>query len=458
MADDTTTKKSAPPAPPAPPQAPRADACDAADREQETQAIASRTARLFLWLTVLLIVTSLAWAAVGPLDIVSTASGEVIPSSKVKSVQHLEGGIIRDILVREGDVVATGQPLVELEETFSGASVEELEVRMTALTAEIARLNALAYGQPEPEFPEGFVQAHPDLAARNRELFESSASRLDSEVAAQRENIIQRQQDIVEIEARLRNNQESLRLVREQIKISQELLNDQLTTMYKHLAFQREESQLVSRIEQDRAALPRARSSLTEARERMKKIENAFREQAREDLMKRRQELEEFSQRMRRFEDSLKRTVIRSPVDGVVKRLHFVTVGGVVQAGDTIVDIVPSTDRLVVEAHLPISDIGYVLVGQRALVRLASRDAARFGKLEGKVQHVSPDTFTTPEGRTYYSVRIVTDGDSFRHGDFEYKLVPGMIVLASIHTGTRTVLEYLLDPFIGSIGQALQER
>ncbi len=448
MADDTTAK-----APQAPGPAPGPAAPDSGD-----EARASRTARLFLWLTVLLLCSSLAWAAVGTLDIVSTASGEVIPSTKVKSVQHLEGGIISAIRVREGDAVTVGQPLVELEETISGASVEELEVRITALIAEIARLSALSRGLDRIEFPGGFEQAHPDLAAQNRELFQTSLSRLQSDLAAQRENIVQRQQDIVEIEARIRNNLESLRLVREQLRISGELLQEELTTMYKHLAFQRDETQLVSQIEQDRAALPRARSSLAEARERLKKIETAFREQAREDLMKRRQEHDEFTQRMRRFEDSLKRTVIRSPVDGLIKKLHFVTVGGVVQAGDTIVDIVPSSDRLVVEAHLPISDIGYVQVGQRAVVRLASRDAARFGKLEGSVQHVSPDTFTTPDGRTYYSVRIITEGDSFRHGDFEYKLIPGMIVLASIHTGTRTVLEYLLDPFVGSLGQAMQER
>jgi len=419
---------------------------------------ASRTARLFLWLTVLLLVCSLLWAAVGKLDIVSAATGEVIPSTKVKNIQHLEGGIIRAIKVREGDVVSEGQALVELEEIFTGASVEELQVRMKSLKAEVARLDALSRGLEAPEFPEGFEAEHPDLTAQTLELFLTSLSRLENEMAAQRENVIQRQQDIIEIEARMRNSREGLRLVREQIRISQELLDDQLTTMYKHLSFQREESQLVSQIEQDRAALPRAQSSLTESRERLKKIETSFREDARGELIKKRQELEEFGQRMRKYKDSLTRAVIRSPVDGVVKKLYYVTVGGVVQAGETIVDIVPSSDRLVIEAHLPISDIGFVQEGQKAVVKLASRDAARFGKLEGTVKQVSPDTFTTPDGRTYYSVRIVTEGDSFHHGDFEYKLIPGMIVVAYIHTGKRTVLDYLLDPFIGSMGQAMQER
>ncbi|WP_461210254.1 HlyD family type I secretion periplasmic adaptor subunit [Desulfocurvus sp. DL9XJH121] len=419
---------------------------------------ATRTARLFVRLTGALLLLLLVWAAFGRLDIVSTAGGQVIPSSKVKSVQHLEGGIIREIKVREGDAVAAGQPLVVLERTLQGASVEELEVRITSLTAEVARLEALAQGRERSELPEGFEAAHPDLVRESMDLFDTARSRLETDLAGQRENIIQRRQDITEIEARLRNNSRGLKLVRDQIKLSAELLRDNLTTEFQHLGYLREESSLLNKIEQDRAALPRARSSLAEAQRKLEGIETRFREEAKEELLKRRQELDEFTQRMRKYADTLQRTVIRSPVDGVVKKLYFVTIGGVVRAGDIIVDVVPSSDRLVVEAHLPISDIGYVQEGQKAVVRLASSDATRFGKLDGRVMHVSPDTFTTPEGATYYSVRIETQADSFRHGDFEYKLIPGMLVMAYIHTGRRTVLEYLLDPFVGSLGQALQER
>lgn len=427
-------------------------AADSAARRSE------RAARSFLWLCVAGAVVFVLWAAIFRLDIVSMAQGEVIPSTKVKSVQHLEGGIIREILAREGDAVKQGQPLVILEETSTGASVEEIAIRTTSLTAEVARLDAQARMLDAPVFPEGFATAHPQLARQATTLFEASRQRLESELAEQRENIIQREQDVKEIRARLRNNRQSLTLVREQVALSEELLRDNLTTRYKHLAYLREQSELVSRIEQDRAALPRAQSSLAEARERLVRLERAYREEAQEDLRKARQELEEFSQRLKKFRDSLRRTVIRSPVEGVVKTLHVVTRGGVVRPGMTLVDIVPSSDRLVVEAHLPISDIGYVQEGQSAIVRLASADAARFGKLDGRVVHVSPDTFTTPEGQTFYSVRIETEGDGFSHGDFQYRLIPGMLVMAYIHTGQRTVLEYLTDPFLGAMGQAMQER
>lgn len=419
---------------------------------------ATRTARLFVRLTALLLILFVLWASLSELDIVSTASGNVIPSTKVKNIQHLEGGIIQAISVREGDIVKPGQTLMVLEETFQGASVEELEIRITSLKADIARFTAQAEGKKQLEFPQGFAAAHPDLVNETMQMFDASRNSLQKDLNAQRENIIQRRQDITEIQARLRNNRRSLKLLREQIALSDELLKDNLTTEFQHLSYLRDESKLVSKIEQDKAALPRAKSALAEAKNKQEKVIAKFREKAREGLQKARQELNEFSQRMRKFADTLSRTVIRSPVAGVVKKLHYVTIGGVIQPGETIVDIVPSSDKLVIEAHLPISDIGYVQVGQAAVVKLASSDAARFGKLDGKVIHVSPDTFTTPEGATYYSVRIETDGDSFKHGDFEYKLIPGMLVMAYIHTGQRTVLEYLLDPFFGSIGQALQER
>jgi len=414
--------------------------------------------RLYLWLCAALCVVFIAWAALMHLDIVSTAQGEVIPSTKVKRVQHLEGGIVRDILVREGDRVEPGQPLVVLEETAQGSTVEELEVRISSLTAEAARLRAQAEGLDSPEFPEDLVEHHPELVRQANELFTVSRQRYESERSGQREDMVQRRQDIREIQTRIRYAREELDNVQKQIALSAELLAEGLTTEFKHNQLLRDETKLKGRIGEDVAALPRARSALAESENKLANIEQTFQEEARSKLEDVSRELEEMKQRLRKYSDTLQRTVIRSPVQGLIKTLYMVTIGGVVKPGEDIVDIVPIEDRLVIEAHLPIGDIGYVQTGQDAVVKLASRDAGRFGKLDGKVVHVSPDTFTTPEGATYYSVRIETSEDSFVRGEFEYKLIPGMLVTAYIHTGSRTVLDYLLDPFLDSLDQALKER
>ena len=207
-----------------------------------------------------------------------------------------------------------------------------------------------------------------------------------------------------------------------------------------------------------KSALKKARAALKEAEERLKRIEHFFLEETGEELKKARQELQELSQRFKKFTDSLKRTTDRSPVEGIVKTLYVVTVKGVIKPGMTILDIVPATDRLVIEAHLPIGDIGYVQPGQKAIVKLASRDARRFGSLDGEVVHVSPDAYTSPQGGAFYTVRVETEKDYFESDNLKYKLYPGVTVLAYIHTGKRTVMEYLLDPFLNTLGHSLQER
>lgn len=413
---------------------------------------------LFLLVCVIATASLAAWSTYGTLDVVSVATGEVIPSSQVKAVQHLEGGIVREILVREGDRVKKDQPVVVLEPTASGANVDELLVRITSLRVDVSRFEAEASGAPAPVFAPDLVSGHPNLVAEARTLFATRAQRYQSDVAAQKEAVVQREEEAREIRARLRNDRERIKLLDEQVKISEELLKDDLTNRYNHLNLLREKSQLDSRIEEGVATLRRAEAALKEAQVRLARLSHAFREEAQKELDGRRRELDEATQRLRKLEDSLQRTIVRSPVDGVVKALYVVTEGGVVKPGGNIVDIVPADDRLIVEAALRTHDIGYVRTGQQAVVKLASSDAIRFGNLDGTVIHISADTFVSDDGRPYYKVRIATEGDAFRRGQLAYRLYPGMQVIASIKTGYRTVLEYLLDPFLGGVEEAMRER
>ncbi|MCM0754264.1 HlyD family type I secretion periplasmic adaptor subunit [Desulfovibrio aminophilus] len=420
--------------------------------------LVSRATRTFFYLCGAGCVLLFLWSIVGRLDIVSEAQGEVIPRSKVKRIQHLEGGIIRELLVREGDHVTENQPLLELVTTPSETSVEELQVRTNSLRVEIARLEAEEQGAAEPAYPEEIRRESPEMVSQSQDHFRSRRKRLESELTGQDEKIRQREKDVEEINARLRNSRHSLDLLRQQISISSSLLKDQLTSKYKHLSFLQEESNLVSRIEEDSAALDRANSALAAARSERERIQNAYNEDVQASLRKAQTDLMEFSQRLRKYTDELKRTVVRSPVAGTVKALYVVNVGEVVKPGMTIMDIVPAGDTLVIEAHLPIADIGYVQPGQRAVIKLASRDARRFGFLEGHVTQVSPDALSLPNGATYYRVLVETESDHFSSGSDRYQLYPGMRVVAGIHIGSRSVLGYILDPFLDTMSQGLQER
>lgn len=413
---------------------------------------------VFLLSCTALVVSFFVWSTKGTLDVVSVTAGEVVPASKVKSIQHLEGGIIREIMVREGDVVVKNQPLVILEPIKSTSEVDELKVRLTSFRIQMAMLNGLLTNQTRPKFSADLIASEPALVDQSASLFRSRRTNLTSLLRMHSEKIEQRKQEIKEVGVRRRNNAISLKLVREQIGISNKLLKLELTNRMQHLNFLREEAALVLHLEEDEAALPRVKSALIEAREKLTSTKAEFEIQTRNELAIAQRTFNELTQRMRKFEDSLRRTVLRAPEDGVVKSLYSFTEGGVIRAGSTVLDIVPAGNHLVIEARLPPQDIGYVQIGQPAVVRLASADAARLGDLMGEVILVSPDTLLTNDGIPYYKIRIKTEKNYFERGDLRYKLFPGMQVQCSIQTGSRTVLEYILDPYMGSIKNAMSER
>jgi adhesin transport system membrane fusion protein len=413
---------------------------------------------MLLALCVLVVVAFGFWGYYGRLDVVSIAVGEVVPSSKVKSVQHLEGGIVHAILVREGDVVKPGQPLVVLERTISGANVQELVVRMTALRIDIARHQAELAGTRRIAFQADLTRDHKKLAAAAVKRFNARNNRIRNQRAVQRQLVTQRREEAREIRARIRKNREKLALLREQIKISDELMKEELTNRMIHLNLLKEETTLKGGIAEDGAAVKRTEAAVKEAQAEIARQKNIDEEEVRGQLDDKLRSFDEFAERLEKLEDNLARTVLRSPVEGVVKSLNVATVGGVVRPGDTVLDIVPIGDSLVIEAKLPAQDVGYISLGQTAMVMLASADAVRFGRIKGKVINVSPDTLLTADNLPYYKVRVEVEQDYFEHRDARYSLVPGVQVICSIQTGRRSVFDYLLDPFIGAFQAAMQER
>lgn len=410
------------------------------------------------WVSALMIVGFSIWASISTLDIVSIAEGEVIPSSQVKTVQHLEGGIVREIKVSEGQEVKVDQPLVVLEPTVSSADVSELRVRLTSLETDIAQFEALLDNAEAPSFSDDLVKNFPSLAEQATRRFETRRNRQIDEVRKQEQAIVQSQQGITEIAKRIAGGRESLALVSQQVEMSDELLRQNLANRFRHLDLLKEARQLENAIDADTAALARAKTSLSQAQAELAAIKSAFADETQRSLEEARLRSRELTQRIKKFEDSLARTVVRSPVDGIVKTLSVATVGGVIKSGDVIAEVVPVDDKLIIEAKLPTQDIGYVAIGQPATVRLTSSDAIRFGSLSGSVVDVSPDTLVTPDGMPFYRVRVELISNVFENGALRYELFPGMQVVTSIQTGERTVLAYILDPLRNSMSDAFQER
>ena len=427
---------------------------------------------LLLALLLLFVVSFVLWADNFNLEVVSVAEGEVKPKGETKSIQHLEGGIVKEILVEEGEEVSKGNSLMILESTLSDADVKELQARQDFLKIQTIRLKAEIRGSGGIRFPRQLEKNNSELIQQEKALHAARRKKLLNELKIADEKINQRKQEINEanaeireIEARLKNSQNSLALINEQVAISEDLLKDDLTNRYNHLNLLKESNLLKSRIEEDMAVLSRLaavvlrqKSSVRDTRSLKKNINLIFSQEVHTQLEERQKEFREIRERLRKAKDNLKRTVLRSPVNGIVKKIRIVTKGGVVPPGGKVIDIIPAEGGLVVEARMPPYDIGYVSVGQKGTIKLKSTDAIRFGNVAVKVAHISPDTFADSDGSAYYKVILEPETDYFEKKSTRYNLVPGVEVVSSIHTGERSVLKYIFEPFLTSADSAFQER
>lgn len=398
------------------------------------------------------------WAWYSPLDVVSMSNGTVEPVNKVQTIQHLEGGIVGNILVKEGQHVHKGQELVELETKNSSSSYSEMLSRVNSLIADRARLLAEINGDKEIFFDDDFLASNSQLVERTNALFYARRNQLKSSLEAQRAEAKVREQAVQEIATRLLFSKRRLLLVQEQNEIEQLLLTDSLSNRYDYLNNLKEMNQLESDIAENEASLAKSRASLNQARSGLIATQNEYNEEVHTAYSETRSLLDQGVQRLKIFKDSLERTVLRAPMDGIIKNLYVVTRGGVVAPGGTVIDMVPGKDGIVIEAKLPPQDIGHVQQGQSVFIQLASDEARNYGRLMGEVASISPDTITTEEGEVYYIVRVVTDKTYFGKGQNDYKLSAGVLVTVGIITGKRSVLDYIFSPFIQSLPFALTER
>ena len=372
------------------------------------------------------------WSVLFEIDIVSNAEGQIIPLGEVKTIQHLEGGIIDKILVKESELVEEGQPLVILAATASEVEVDEVKVQIDAQIIKSIRIESEINNFDIPIFPDNLVNQRPDLVNKSMELFISKRDKYNG--------------DVNEINAVIDQHQTSVDILLRQAEMSSQLLEEKVTNEYAHLNVLKE--------------LNAAKGQLEESIEKKENITNEFVQNARNELQVAQRDLSELNETIKALNDNLDRTSINAPVEGIVKNVVFVTEGGVIRPGEPILDLVPTRDSLIVEARLQDSDIGFVQVGQSAVVKLSSADSVNFGQLKGIVTQISPDTEEDENDNriVFYKILLETDKNYFESNDKIYQLVPGVKVNASIHIGQRTVANYLLSPFIDSMDGTFQER
>ncbi|MDH3526927.1 MAG: HlyD family type I secretion periplasmic adaptor subunit [Gammaproteobacteria bacterium] len=418
---------------------------------------ASRSSHLILATTALFFFVALIWAANANLDEVTRGEGKVIPSDKIQVIQNLEGGILSEILVEEGELVEKGQPLLRLDDTRFSSTYRETWLKYLDLLAKSARLKAEAQGKPL-QMPEQVWKEHEGLARNEVALFESRSNELDSNLGILKEQEGQTRQELAELHARKDKIARSYALLKQELDMSAPLAAEGAISEVEILRLKRSANDLRGELEGTQLAIPRLESVLEEMGSKIEDLEISFRTQARSELNEVEAELSGVEEALHSQEDRVSRTLVRSPVRGAVKQIKVATIGGVIQPGMDLLEIVPLEGTLLVEAHVRPADIAFLRPDQVAQVKLTAYDYAIYGGIPAKLEHISADTITDERGDSFFLIKVRTDRNYLGPEGNPLKIIPGMTAVVDVMTGKKTVLDYLLKPVLRAREMALREK
>jgi adhesin transport system membrane fusion protein len=398
------------------------------------------------------------WASVAELDEVTSGQGRVIPSSQLQVVQNLEGGILRGIGVKEGDLVQTGQVLLTIDDTLVSSKYREDRSKVRGLEAAIIRLRAETAGEV-PVFPEELSLERPDLVATEMALYNARQNEIKASVQALRDLVSQRRQERVEAESRITQLTGSRALARQELEILRPLVEQGVSARIELLRLERQINDISGDLTAAQTSIPRIKSSLNEASRRIEERQANFQSQIATELVQAQGEMAAYTEVLTGARDRVRRTEIRSPVNGEVQQILINTVGGVIQPGQDLVHIVPLEDNLLVEAQIRPADIAFLYPGQEAMIKITAYDFSIYGGLTATLEQISADTITNEEGESFYQIRVRTKRSFLLAKDGKtLPIIPGMVAEVDVLTGKKTVLDYLLKPILKARQKALRER
>ncbi|AZP26271.1 HlyD family type I secretion periplasmic adaptor subunit [Morganella morganii] len=417
----------------------------------------SVAARITLWAILAFILFFILWAGLTDIDEVTRGDGKAIPSTRLQKIQNLEGGIITEVFIHEGQIVNAGQPLIRLDDTRFASNVGETEAERLALMSKIERLNA-EINNHDLVLSEDIIKQAPDVANAEKQLFNSRRQQLHNEISGLNEQLIQRRQELRELSAKKLQFSNSLGLLRQEITMSEPLIAEGAISKVEVLRLKRAEVETKGQLESVTISIPKAESAIKEIESKIEETRNRYKSDALAQLNDAQATLNKISATGKALEDRVNRTLVVSPVRGIVQQVLVNTIGGVIQPGSDLVEIVPLDDTLLVEARIRPQDIAFLHPGQEAIIKLTAYDYTIYGGLKGKLEQISPDTVTDKEGNSFYIIRLRTDKNHLGTAENPLLIIPGMVASVDIITGKKSILSYLLKPILRAKAEALRER
>ncbi|MFJ2320853.1 HlyD family type I secretion periplasmic adaptor subunit [Pseudomonas sp. NPDC087817] len=419
---------------------------------------APRVVRLTIWAIIGFFVFLLLWANFAVIDEVTKGDGKAIPSSKIQKIQNLEGGIVSELFVKEGQIVEASAPLIRLDDTRFASNVGETEADRLSMLLRVERLSAEVDDRPLA-FPEDVLKAVPGQAKSEESLYISRRQQLHDEIGGLQEQLIQRQQELREFTSKQAQYRQQLGLQRQEINMSEPLVAQGAVSPVEVLRLKRAEVETRGQLDATTLAIPRAESAIKEVQRKIDETRGKFRSEALTQLNEARTDLNKAQATGKALEDRVSRTLVTSPVRGIVNKLLVNTIGGVIQPGSDMVEIVPLDDTLLVEAKIRPQDIAFLHPGQEAIVKFTAYDYTIYGGLKAQLEQIGADTITDEDKKTtYYMIKVRTERSHLGTDEKPLLIIPGMVASVDIITGKKSVLSYLLKPIIRARAEALHER
>ncbi|GAB1351736.1 HlyD family type I secretion periplasmic adaptor subunit [Erysipelotrichia bacterium] len=413
--------------------------------------------RVVLYLIVLMVVSFIFWARLAELDEITRGIGKIVPSSKVQIVQHLEGGILTEMLVRQGDTVEAGQPLLRIDNKISQSNLGESRLKQEELLARQLRLRAEA-GEGKLEIIAETASLPVALLESEQALLNSNMEYLKNQADIVEDQIAQRRSEVSEAEIRVSNAKKNREFLQKQMDMTKPMVERGIESESDYLRLEREMVSLNDTVETTRASISRISSAIRELQKKKEDLKISFQTRAQKELNEVNAQISQLGEKKTALADQVERTLVTSPARGIVKQMHINTINGVVRPGMDLIEIVPIEDSLLIEAKIQPSDIAFLHPGQKAVVKVTAYDFSIYGGLDGEVLDISADSLLEPNGAPYFLVRIKTLKNFLGSPEKMLKLIPGMQVSVDILTGKKTVMDYLLKPIFKARSAAMTER
>jgi adhesin transport system membrane fusion protein len=411
-------------------------------------------ARLLLRVVGVTMVVLLIWAAFAKVDEVTRGEARVVPTSQVQVVQSVDGGIVEELLVKEGQVVEAGQLLMRVDPTRFVSNLQESKVSQASLRVRQLRLEALTRGTAFNP-PADLIKEAPEAVAQEARLYESRRAEISAQISISQNQLAQRQQELNEVKARKEQADRTLELMTQELNATKPMLASGAVSPVEILRLEREIARMKGDREQATAQISRVQSAILEASRKIEEVTLTSRNQMSGELSETMGKLAAMSESGKTLADKVLKADVKSPMRGIIKRLLVNTLGAVVQPGKELVEVVPLDDALILEVQIAPKDIGFLRPEQKATVKFTAYDYSIYGGLTADVINIGADSVLDEKGNAFFHVRVRTHKPSLGPG---LPIIPGMVAQVDILTGKKTVLSYLLKPVLRARANALTER